>query len=139
MKKEESEGCLERIQELHPRIFEICHVPGHHRQSVTTGGGGELAVSGGESDAAFVATGYKLAPDVSGAGVETEDAARHAITEICEPCLEACLAFTHGKALDSSADFAYGDGADVEFRLVVTQPLHNGVVGLGLHQFSPVR
>ena len=62
-----------------------------------SGGGlavrGGLAVSGGESDAAFVETGYKLAPYVSGAGVETEDAALHAITETSEPCLGACLAF----------------------------------------------
>ena len=75
----------ERIHEFHTSVFEIGDVTSHHRQSMTVGGGGELAVGSGQSDAAFIAAGDHLAPDVSDAGVEAEDAALHAIAETCEP------------------------------------------------------
>ena len=95
-----------------------------------------MAVGGGEVYAHLVASGDHLTPDVSGAGVEAEDTALHAIAETSEPCLQTGLSFADGKALDSSADFAYGDGADIEFSLMVTKPLHDAFVRFGLHQFA---
>jgi hypothetical protein len=44
-----------RIQELHARVFEVGHVPRHHRQPVTMGCGSKLAIDGGESDGALIA------------------------------------------------------------------------------------
>ena len=60
---------------------------------------------------------------MSGAGVEAEDTALHAVTKGLEPLLELGLALPIWKALDATADLANGDGADVKFALVLAQPV----------------
>ena len=112
----------ERIEQLHAGFLEVAGVAGHHSQLVPLRSGGELAIEGGNADAVAFPLCFELAPNMGGTGIEAEDAAFHAIAERHEPGAELGLAFAVGKAFDAATDFADGDGADVEFALVLAEP-----------------
>ena len=120
-----------RVQRFDPALFKVCGVSRDDGERVAAGGGGDLAVQGGDGHTCFFPFRLELTPDMGGAGVEAENAALHAIAEGLEPCAELGFAFAVGQALDSPADFADGDGADVELAFVLTEPLDNPGVRLG--------
>lgn len=86
------------------------------------GGGGQLAIEGRDIDALLIPCAHQLAPDMGGAGVETKNAAIHALAEGDEPGLQGRFSLPGGQVLDATAEFSNGDGAQVEFRLVFAQP-----------------
>ena len=103
---------------------------------MAVGGSGELAVERWNADSLFLPPGNQLTPDVCDAGVEAENTAVHAFAEANEPRLQACLALARRQAFDALAKLPDGDGADVEFRLVVTQPRHDQGVRLHPGEFA---
>src|SRR5690606_34568484 len=107
---------LERIQELHSRVLKISHVPCHDSQTVTMGGGGKLAVEGGNGDAFFLPTSHELTPDMGHACIEAENPAIHALAETSEPRLKRGFLFSRRQSFNAPAQFSNGDGADVEIR-----------------------
>ena len=128
-----------RIQELHAHISEISHISRHPSPSAwrwEVGGGGKLAVGGGESDGASVAARDKVAPDVSDAGVEAEDAAFHPGPEAGEPHLKTRVLFTLLATFGSTAYFTYSEGADVELGFGIAQPFYHRNIRLEHDQFA---
>ncbi len=73
---------------------------------------------------------------MGGAGVETENAAFHAFAEAGEPGLQGRFPLSGRQTLDATTELADGDGAQVEFRLVVTQPGYHLGIGLVLGEFA---
>ena len=73
---------------------------------------------------------------MGGAGVETWNAAFHAFAEAGELGLQSCFPLSGRQVLDATAGFAYGDGAQIEFRLVVTKPLDDLRIWFALGEFA---
>ena len=73
---------------------------------------------------------------LGGARVEAEHAALHAIAYGLKPCSQLPPALSIGQPLDAAADLADGDGADVEFALVLAQPCDDLRVRLRLHRLA---
>jgi hypothetical protein len=73
---------------------------------------------------------------MGGAGIETENAAFHPFAEACQPGLQGGFPFSGRQGFDATAEFADGDGAQVEVGLVIAQPLDNLVIWLGLGEFA---
>lgn len=125
-----------RVQRFDPALFKVCGVSRDDDERVAAGGGGDLAVQGGDGHACYFPFCLELPPDVGGAGVESENAALHAIAEGLEPSAELGFAFAVGQSLDSPPDFADGDGADVELAFVLTEPFDDPGVRLGFCLFA---
>lgn len=127
---------LERIEELYPGIMKIRNISGHYHQTVAMGGGGKLAVEGGNGDTLFLPTSHELTPDMGHACVEAENPAIHALAETSEPRLERRFSFSRRQSLNAPTQFSNSDGADVELRLVTAKPSHHLSVRLGLGEFA---
>ena len=58
------------------------------------GGGGKLAVEGGDGDALSLPACHELTPDVGDADIKAENPALHALAEAGEPRLECRSSFS---------------------------------------------
>ena len=100
------------------------------------GCGGKLAVEGWDGDTIVFPSSNQLAPDMGDAGIEAEHTSIHAFAKPYEPRLQARFALARRQAFNTFTKLSDGDGADVEFRLVVAKPGHDLGVGLDLSEFA---
>ncbi len=85
-------------------------------------GCGDLAIERGDCGAFTVPLGLELAPNVSSAGVEAQNASSHSVAEVLEPDSQCSLALAVRKAFYATANLPYGHGADIKLPLIFAEP-----------------